>query len=626
MSHRMFVALAALAAVLYPHITSAVDSVASSFLPQWETEEERALRELFGWPETGREFTDPPPYTIRAMPEYGGMEGVLISWDGYTYNTAFTGIVAAAQQVGTVWIAVENSAQRTRVTNILNNAGVPLTNIEWLTVTTDSIWIRDYGPFSVYQEDGHVDITDIIYDRYGRWNDDAFPDWLANAWSVARWAPALRLEGGNFISDGCGTCFSTDRIYEQNQGYLTPDEVDQIMLDYLGCERFIVLERLTDDGTGHIDMFAKLLDADTIIVNSLTNTSDPDYQILEDNAAYVATLTAVTGQLYEVVRLPMGNSYRTYSNSLIINNAVLVPQYFGGSGLDQQARAIYQEHMPGHQIFGIDTSAMVGSGGSIHCITMGFPNPCPRPASVSSLAAQVLPTAARLTWTGAAAAEEYLVFRSEISCDFGLELIGQTAALMFLDWDVEPDGHYFYRVRAMNGCTVTALGNCAEAAMSAETPTPTLVPTATATHSPTTSPGTPTATRTPPTATPEGTATPLPELLEIDLILNQTLFQPGDAFILDLRLLRNGPAVQADAYVLLDVFGNYWFWPEWHRQLSFAAMTIPPNSHQTLNLLAFTWPAGAGSAFGIKFWSALLAPGSNEFLCNYDMEEWAYQP
>ena len=69
------------------------------------------------------------------------------------------------------------------------------------------------------------------------------------------------------------------------------------------------------------------------------------------------------GRPYRVVRIPMPpdeygqypnqwSDYLTYTNSLILNNLVLVPIY--GLAQDSEALSIYQEAMPGYNIVGIN--------------------------------------------------------------------------------------------------------------------------------------------------------------------------------------------------------------------------------------------------------------------------------
>ena len=49
---------------------------------------------------------------------------------------------------------------------ILTNGGVPLTNLKFLITSFNSIWCRDYGPWTVYSENiDTLRIIDWIYNR-----------------------------------------------------------------------------------------------------------------------------------------------------------------------------------------------------------------------------------------------------------------------------------------------------------------------------------------------------------------------------------------------------------------------------------------------------------------------------
>ncbi len=62
------------------------------------------------------------------------------------------------------------------------------------------------------------------------------------------------------------------------------------------------------DGTGHIDMFCKLLPGNTFIVGEYASPSDgasDNYEILNKNAEFLAGLKDLDGKPYKVVRIPM---------------------------------------------------------------------------------------------------------------------------------------------------------------------------------------------------------------------------------------------------------------------------------------------------------------------------------
>lgn len=159
------------------------------------------------------------------------------------------------------------------------------------------------------------------------------------------------------------------------------------------------------------------------------------------------------------------------------------------------------------------------------------------------------------------------------------------------------------------------------------TATPSLTPTATgtatwvpsATSSPTfTATSTPTATLSPtrtPTATitPTVTATPVVgySLWLTDSNLN---YCPGELFELMSQTTNNlGFTFTCDEYVVLDVFGYYYFYPRWTEALESITRNINPGENRFV-ILQFTWPEGAGEARGIKFYGGITQPETYDFL------------
>lgn len=63
---------------------------------------------------------------------------------------------------------------------------------------------------------------------------------------------------------------------------------------------------------------------------------------------------------------PPSGDYRTYTNSMIINKTVIIPTY--EYQYDTTAFRIYREAMPGYNVVGINSNAIIPSLGTIHCI------------------------------------------------------------------------------------------------------------------------------------------------------------------------------------------------------------------------------------------------------------------
>jgi pyridoxal phosphate enzyme (YggS family) len=291
-----------------------------------------------------------------------------------------------AQEECLVYIICSDSNS---VKTYLTGNSVPLHNIKFLITSFNSIWCRDYGPWTVYS--GQVDtarIVDWIYNRPARPADNNTPVFIANYMGVpihqTLVAPNdLVNTGGNFMVDGHGTGFASKLILTENQAgnpygvsAKTEAQINNIMNSYMGISRYIKMDLLPYDVIHHIDMHIKLLDEETLLVSQYPPGIADGPQI-EANLQYVLNnFQTCFGKPYKVVRIlapphngnypPVGN-YRTYTNSVIVNKTVIVPTY--EFQYDTTALRIYRESMPGYNIVGINCNAIIPSLGAIHCIT-----------------------------------------------------------------------------------------------------------------------------------------------------------------------------------------------------------------------------------------------------------------
>ena len=87
------------------------------------------------------------------------------------------------------------------------------------------------------------------------------------------------------------------------------------------------------------------------------------------------------GKPYRLLALPMADAVydedgerlpATYANFLIMNEAVLYPTYRQPEN-DARAKEVLAEAFPGREIVGIDCTALIKQHGSLHCVTMQYP-------------------------------------------------------------------------------------------------------------------------------------------------------------------------------------------------------------------------------------------------------------
>jgi agmatine/peptidylarginine deiminase len=360
------------------------NAVWAQYLPHHMTEDEQRMLPLVR--PASRGITTPPTEPVRTMAQWEEIAGLCIRWEGTWSRSLLREIVRYAKEETTVYIVTQTQSS---VVSYLSQGGVDTQNIVFVNEPSNSIWFRDYGQWPAYLNSvGDQVFIDWIYNR-PRPLDDVVPQALADLVGVPLYettqAPTdLVNTGGNFMTDGMGTAFASELILDENATGnsfgVTPKteaQIDQIMLDFMGLDRYIKMETLPYDGIHHIDMHMKLLDEQTLLVGQYP-TGVADGPQIEDNLDYVlSNFSSSFGTPYKVIRIPMppdgnqwpsnGGDYLTYTNAVFVNGTVLVPNYY--QQYDTTAMRIWKEALPGYRIRGLDCNEVITASGAIHCIT-----------------------------------------------------------------------------------------------------------------------------------------------------------------------------------------------------------------------------------------------------------------
>lgn len=332
-----------------------------------------------------RQTLQPPTAGVRTPAEWEEIQGLIVTWT--SYQAILREIVRHAREECTVYIITTNPSS---VQNYLTAGGVSLDNIVILNHSYNSVWVRDYGPWSVYTNAvDSLGIVDWTYNR-PRPFDNVIPIHIASDLSLPLYemnaAPyEIVHTGGNFMVDGMGTAFSSELVLDENPD-LNEAEIDQLMADFMGIDRYIKMETLPYDDIHHIDMHMKLLDEETLLVGQYP-AGVADGPQIEANLNYVLNnFRTPFGNPYHVVRIPMppdgGNDYpddngdyRTYANCVFVNKTVLVPTY--EEEYDTTGLRILQEQLPGYNVVGINCNNIITALGALHCITKLVHTPDP---------------------------------------------------------------------------------------------------------------------------------------------------------------------------------------------------------------------------------------------------------
>lgn len=257
---------------------------------------------------------------------------------------------------------------------------------------TNDTWARDHGGISVFDE-GRPMVYDFVFNgwgmKYAANHDNLITRKLCQMKTFREEVIPINmqpfvLEGGSVESDGKGTLLTTvECLASVNRNeYLQREELENYLKEVFGLDRILWIESgylAGDDTDSHVDTLARFCSEDTIAFVQCLDRDDEHFEELQEMEREIRAFTRANGEPYRLIPLPMADRVvwegerlpATYANFLIINDAVLLPFY--GSPKDEIARAALQEAFPGREIVGINCLPLIKQHGSLHCVTMQYP-------------------------------------------------------------------------------------------------------------------------------------------------------------------------------------------------------------------------------------------------------------
>lgn len=349
------------------------------------------------------------------IPEHAPSQGVVMSLAMFTeHHLEYMAVQILGTGVKSLWIVVpydyspKEAAKDLRP--LYREVGVDKAKIKLIKPQIPGNlreWARDWAPLTARTKYGKLRFIDFNY-YSDRPADDSIPTTLARLTGLERVSLPVYNEGGNFMNNTQGDCLMTSRVVLANDAEEIPG--DMILTDtdikyyynrYAGCRRTVIFPSMPYEGTGHIDLWAKFLDDATVIVNEI---SDDLLPLADYNAeAFQKTLEVkkfldkraedLEHMGFDVVRIPMPlpffgpsfNLFRSYSNSLILNGTVLIPQYrkpylaedgIDGAYVDHsfleqfEAEVIEKHRAAGLTVTMVPADQLIAKGGAVHCTTM----------------------------------------------------------------------------------------------------------------------------------------------------------------------------------------------------------------------------------------------------------------
>ena len=269
---------------------------------------------------------------------------------------------------------------------------VDLEAVTFAQCPTNDTWARDHGGITLF-----CDGTPAIYDfKFNGWGlkfaanyDNLITSTLCRQGRFnARYENRLNfvVEGGALESDGAGTLLTTSEclLSPNRNGEWSQARIEEYLKETFGLQRVLWLDHgylAGDDTDSHIDTLARFAPGNTIVYVQCTDPTDEHYEALRRMEEQLRTFTTLEGTPYRLLPLPMANAVydengerlpATYANFLIMNDAVLYPTYRQPAN-DQAAAQVLQQAFPDREIVGIDCSPLIRQHGSLHCVTMQYP-------------------------------------------------------------------------------------------------------------------------------------------------------------------------------------------------------------------------------------------------------------
>ena len=279
---------------------------------------------------------------------------------------------------------VDSEAQAARGYNLMIENGLPEDAIHFLPLPSNTIWIRDYAPFMVRRKDSSIAMIDAKYinreSEEKRILDEEMAGSLASLLKLPIRSIPISVEGGNILSNGDGSIFSTAKILDVNKGYqFTQNQILEILSDSLGIRRLTYVRAMEGEVTGHIDMFATVLAKNIMVVGDIPKEQDPEnHERLNQAVTYFSQVTTSLGPM-QVHRIPTphrwGGNWRSYTNVIMANGILLMPSFSDVPvEIENQAVSIYEQLLPGWEVKKILCDSLVKEEGQLHCISYNLPN------------------------------------------------------------------------------------------------------------------------------------------------------------------------------------------------------------------------------------------------------------
>lgn len=336
----------------------------------------------------------------RKLPaEWEPQSGILLTWPHNKTDwvnilaevePTFAQIAAHTSHYEKVLIIANSKEHQSHIIECITPHAAVTENIIFAICDSNDSWSRDHGPITVLDESSNPLLLDFQFNAWGGKYaydlDNQINQSLAQQHCFAAPIETIDfiLEGGSIESDGRGTLLTTACLLSETRNSGWPQQkIETELKNQLGIKQIHWLHQGNiegDDTDAHIDTLARFVSHHQIMHVVCNDQNDHHFQPLKAMQKELELLRTIDGEPYQLIPLPLPQPVfndsgdrlpATYANFLIINGAVLIPEY--NQTADTQVRKIFEHYFAGRKIIGINCLPLIKQFGSLHCVTMQLP-------------------------------------------------------------------------------------------------------------------------------------------------------------------------------------------------------------------------------------------------------------
>ena len=249
---------------------------------------------------------------FRMPAEWELQESVWVAWP-YNKNdwpelfenipSIVSQIISELSKSQKVNLLIKNYKDKKIIINLLNKFSHKLSNINFHSISTNRIWLRDSGPIFLINDKTKKKI--MLNFKFNAWSkykdyrkDNNINNKLSKLIKIKKINPLVKinkkhkqlvLEGGAIDVNGKGSILLTkecllSKVQERNPG-ITKSILEKTLMKYLNVKNFVWLNKgiKGDDTHGHIDDISRFVSKNTIMTAVENNKRDKNYKNLKEN-------------------------------------------------------------------------------------------------------------------------------------------------------------------------------------------------------------------------------------------------------------------------------------------------------------------------------------------------------